>query len=134
MTSSQTKSTVEPLNNGTASLSVPIPRSRLCSLLVQSIIRRRLNNLSSAITNRLWLNAHCNYQCDVLITFPPRVDDYVLVWFLEKLLQFAPDIRVSIKYHFTTGWQRSRRHSRSFQFICLSLGVYGFYVTFRYDK
>ena len=72
-------------------------------LLVNSLIRRRLNNLSSAISNRLWLNAHTNYECDVLLTFPTRVDDYGLVWFLEQLLQLAPDIRISIKYHFTTG-------------------------------
>jgi len=68
-----------------------------------SSVRRRFNNLSSAITNRLWLNAHTNYQCDVLLTFPSRIDDYVIIWFLEQLLQLAPDILISIKYHFTTG-------------------------------
>ncbi|CAF0996104.1 unnamed protein product [Adineta ricciae] len=90
---------------------------------VNSLIRRRLNNLSSAISNRLWLNAHTNYECDVLLTFPTRVDDYGLVWFLEQLLQLAPDIRISIKYHFTTG-----------EDIFSCFGVYGFYVTFTYKR
>lgn len=76
---------------------------------MNSLFRRRLLNLSSAFTNRLWLNAHTNYDCDVLLTFPARVDDYVLVWFLEQLLQLAPDIRISIKYHFTTGERRAPR-------------------------
>ncbi|CAF2680714.1 unnamed protein product [Rotaria sp. Silwood2] len=82
---------------------------------VNSLFRRRFNNLSSVITNRLWLNAHTNYECDVLLTFPTRIDDYTIIWFLEQLLQLAPDIRISIKYHFTTG-------------------VYGFYVTFTYER
>jgi hypothetical protein len=68
-----------------------------------SSVRRRFNNLSSAITNRLWLNAHTNYQCDVLLTFPSRIDDYVIIWFLEQLHQLAADIHITIKYHFTTG-------------------------------
>jgi hypothetical protein len=68
-----------------------------------SSVRRSFNNLSSAITNRLWLNAHTNYQCDVLLTFPSRVDDYVIIWFLEQLHQLTSDIHISIKYHFTTG-------------------------------
>ncbi|CAF0734298.1 unnamed protein product [Adineta steineri] len=84
-------------------------------VLVDSLFRRKFNNLSSAITNRLWLNAHTNYECDVLLTFPARIDDYVIIWFLEQLLQLAPDIRISIKYHFTTG-------------------VYGFYLTFTYER
>jgi hypothetical protein len=75
----------------------------VCS--VNSLFRRRFNNLSSVITNRLWLNAHSNYECDVLLTFSARIDDYVIVWFLEQLLQLAPDIQISIKYHFTTGKQ-----------------------------
>jgi len=70
---------------------------------VNSLFRRRFNNLSSAITNRLWLNAHTNDECDVLITFSARIDDYTIVWFLEQLLLLAPDILISIKYHFTTG-------------------------------
>jgi hypothetical protein len=82
---------------------VPSCISIVMDTLVGSHFRRRLNNLSSAITNRLWLNAHSNYDCDVLITFPARIDDYVIVWFLEQLLQLAPDIRISIKCHFTTG-------------------------------
>lgn len=71
--------------------------------LVRSIFRKRFAHLSSAITNRLWLNAHTNYQCDVLLTFPEKIHDQVIVWFLKKLLQLEPDIRISIKYHFTTG-------------------------------
>ncbi|CAF1567757.1 unnamed protein product [Rotaria magnacalcarata] len=82
---------------------------------VNTLFRRRLNHFSSVITNRLWLNAHTNYDCDVLLTFPSRVDDYTVIWFLEQLLQLAPGIRISIKYHFTTG-------------------VYGFYVTFTYER
>lgn len=77
--------------------------SLLVDLLVKSIFRKRFAHLSSAITNRLWLNAHTNYDCDVLLTFPPRVDDRVIVWLLEQLLRLEPDIRISIKYHFTTG-------------------------------
>ncbi|CAF1031437.1 unnamed protein product [Rotaria sordida] len=80
-----------------------------------SLFRRRFNTLSSVITNRLWLNAHTNYECDVLLTFPANIDDYAVIWFLEQLLLLAPDIRISIKYHFTTG-------------------VYGFYVTFTYER
>lgn len=71
--------------------------------LVHTVFRRRLNNFSSVFTNRLWLNAHTNYDCDVLITFPTHTDDYTIIWFLEQLIQLAPDIRISIKYHFTTG-------------------------------
>jgi hypothetical protein len=71
--------------------------------LVKSVFRKRFANLSTAITNRLWLNAHTNYECDVLLTFPSRIDDQVIVWFLEKFTQLEPDIRISIKYHFTTG-------------------------------
>ncbi|UJR31643.1 hypothetical protein I4U23_019124 [Adineta vaga] len=82
---------------------------------VNSLFRRRLNNLSSAISNRLWFNAHTNYECDVLLTFPARVDDFAIIWFLEQILQLAPDIRITIKYHFTTG-------------------VYGFYLTFTYER
>ncbi|CAF1654394.1 unnamed protein product [Rotaria magnacalcarata] len=82
---------------------------------VNTLFRRRLNHFSSVITNRLWLNAHTNYDCDVLLTFPSRVEDYTVIWFLEQLLQLAPGIRISIKYHFTTG-------------------VYGFYVTFTYER
>ena len=70
---------------------------------VKSVFHKRFAHLSSAITNRLWLNAHTNYDCDVLLTFPARVDDNVIVWFLEKFLQLEPDVRISIKYHFTTG-------------------------------
>ncbi len=70
---------------------------------MKSIFRKRFANLSSAITNRLWLNAHTNYTCDVLLTFPEKIDDRVIIWFLEKFLQLEPDIRISIKYHFTTG-------------------------------
>jgi hypothetical protein len=55
------------------------------------------------MTNRLWLDAHTNYEGDVLITFPSHIDDFVIIWFLEQFLQLAPDIRLSIKYHFTTG-------------------------------
>ncbi|CAF0967165.1 unnamed protein product [Adineta ricciae] len=82
---------------------------------VKSVFHKRFAHLSSAITNRLWLNAHTNYDCDVLLTFPARVDDNVIVWFLEKFLQLEPDVRISIKYHFTTG-------------------VYGFYLTFTYER
>ncbi|CAF3675914.1 unnamed protein product [Rotaria sordida] len=82
---------------------------------VKSVFRKRFSNLSSAITNRLWLNADTNYECDVLLTFPARIDDHVIIWFLEKFIQLQPDIRISIKYHFTTG-------------------VYGFYVTFTYER
>ncbi|CAF1654398.1 unnamed protein product [Rotaria magnacalcarata] len=82
---------------------------------LNTLFRRRLNHFSSVITNRLWLNAHTNYDCDVLLTFPSRVEDYTVIWFLEQLLQLAPGIRISIKYHFTTG-------------------VYGFYVTFTYER
>lgn len=70
---------------------------------VNASVRRRFNNFSSAITNRLWLNAHTNYECDVLLTFPTHSEDFTLIWFLEQLHHLAPDIRVSIKYHFTTG-------------------------------
>ncbi|UJR15035.1 hypothetical protein I4U23_002008 [Adineta vaga] len=82
---------------------------------VKSVFHKRFAHLSSAITNRLWLNAHTNYDCDVLLTFPARIDDNVIVWYLEKFLQLEPDIRISIKYHFTTG-------------------VYGFYLTFTYER
>lgn len=71
--------------------------------LVQSIVRKRFAHLSSAITNRLWLNAPTNYNCDVLLTFPEKISDQVITWFLKKFLQLEPDIRISIKYHFTTG-------------------------------
>jgi len=37
------------------------------------------------------------------LTFPAKIDDEVLIWFLEKFLQLEPDIRISIKHHFTTG-------------------------------
>ncbi|CAF4379539.1 unnamed protein product, partial [Rotaria magnacalcarata] len=40
---------------------------------LNTLFRRRLNHFSSVITNRLWLNAHTNYDCDVLLTFPSRV-------------------------------------------------------------
>ncbi len=70
---------------------------------VNSLFRRRFPNLSSAISNRLWLNAHTNYECDVLITFSSHIDDYGIIWFLEQLIQLEPDIQISIKYHFTTG-------------------------------
>jgi len=73
------------------------------NFLVKSIFGKRFANLSSAITNRLWLNAHTNYECDVLLTFPEKIDDNVIIWFLEKFLQLEPDIRISIKHHFTTG-------------------------------
>ncbi len=73
------------------------------NFIVKSVFRKRFANLSSAITNRLWLNAHTNYECDVLLTFPEKIDDRVIIWFLEKFLQLEPDIRISIKYHFTTG-------------------------------
>ncbi|CAF3708345.1 unnamed protein product, partial [Rotaria sp. Silwood1] len=82
---------------------------------VKSVFHKRFSNLSSAITNRLWLNADTNYECDVLLTFPARIDDHVIIWFLEKFIQLQPDIRISIKYHFTTG-------------------VYGFYLTFTYER
>ncbi|CAF2667701.1 unnamed protein product [Rotaria sp. Silwood2] len=82
---------------------------------VKSVFRKRFSNLSLAITNRLWLNADTNYECDVLLTFPARIDDHVIIWFLEKFIQLQPDIRISIKYHFTTG-------------------VYGFYLTFIYER
>ncbi len=72
-------------------------------ILVKSLFHKRFANLSSAITNRLWLNAHTNYECDVLLTFPEKIDDNVIIWFLEKFLQLEPDIRISIKHHFTTG-------------------------------
>ena len=72
----------------------------MCS---SDLFRKRFAHLSSAITNRLWLNAHTNYKCDVLLTFPAKIDDEVLIWFLEKFLQLEPDIRISIKHHFTTG-------------------------------
>ncbi|CAF1556649.1 unnamed protein product, partial [Adineta steineri] len=81
---------------------------------VKSVFHKRFANFSSAITNRLWLNAHTNYDCDVLLTFPARIDDNVIIWYLEKFLQLESDIRISIKYHFTTG-------------------VYGFYLTFTYE-
>ena len=89
--------------------------SLLCFSLVKSVFRRRFANLSSAITNRLWLNARTNDECDVLLTFPERVDDQVIRWFLEQFLRLEPSIRISIKYHFTTG-------------------VYGFYLTFTYER
>lgn len=73
------------------------------STSVNSGFRRRLNDFSSVLSNRLWLNAHTNYQADVLLTFSSHIDDYVLIWFLEQLIQLAPDIYVSVKYHFTTG-------------------------------
>jgi len=60
------------------------------------------------MSNRLWLNAHTNYQCDVLLTFSSHIDDYVLIWFLEQLHQLAPDIVLSIKYHFTTGKSQTK--------------------------
>ncbi|CAF1366308.1 unnamed protein product [Adineta steineri] len=82
---------------------------------VKSVFHKRFANFSSAITNRLWLNAHTNYDCDVLLTFPARIDNNVIIWFLEKFLQLESDIRISIKYHFTTG-------------------VYGFYLTFTYER
>lgn len=69
----------------------------------KSLLRKRFAHLSSAITNRLWLNAHSNEQCDVLLTFPEKIDDQTIVCFLEALLRLEPDIRISIKYHFTTG-------------------------------
>ncbi|CAF1545825.1 unnamed protein product, partial [Rotaria sp. Silwood1] len=83
--------------------------------IIKSVFHKRFSNLSSAITNRLWLNADTNYECDVLLTFPARIDDHVIIWFLEKFIQLQPDIRISIKYHFTTG-------------------VYGFYLTFTYER
>ncbi|CAF3930436.1 unnamed protein product [Rotaria sp. Silwood2] len=83
--------------------------------IIKSVFRKRFSNLSLAITNRLWLNADTNYECDVLLTFPARIDDHVIIWFLEKFIQLQPDIRISIKYHFTTG-------------------VYGFYLTFIYER
>jgi hypothetical protein len=76
---------------------------RLSSCLVKTIFRKRFDHLSSAISNRLWLNAHTNYDCDVLMTFPANVDDHVIVWFLEQLFRLEPDIRISIKHHITTG-------------------------------
>ncbi|CAF1615190.1 unnamed protein product [Rotaria magnacalcarata] len=82
---------------------------------VKSVFHKRFANLSSAISNRLWRNADTNYKCDVLLTFPELIDDRVIVWFLEKFIQLQPDIRVSIKHHFTTG-------------------VYGFYLTFTYER
>ncbi|CAF3572344.1 unnamed protein product [Adineta steineri] len=72
-------------------------------------------DLELTITNRLWLNAHTNYDCDVLLTFPARIDNNVIIWYLEKFLQLESDIRISIKYHFTTD-------------------VYGFYLTFTYER
>lgn len=102
-------------------------------VLVKSVFRKRFAHLSSAITNRLWLNAHTNYDCDVLLTFPAPIDDRVIVWYLEKLLEFEPDIRISIKYHFTTGeTQTGSIVAVDVKFF--SLGVYGFYLTFTYER
>lgn len=68
-----------------------------------SLLRKRFAHLSSAITNRLWLNAHSNESCDVLLTFPEKIDDQLIIFFLEEFLRLEPDIRISVKYHFTTG-------------------------------
>ena len=114
----------EFLNNGRAERRRNFIQHCISSHLVNTIVRRRFQNFSSAITNRLWLNAHQNYECDVLITFPSDVDDFVIIWFLEQLLQLAPDIRISIKYHFTTGkrtWKSSFLIPSSFRclrFLC----------------
>jgi len=87
---------------------------------VNSLFRRRFPNLSSAISNRLWLNAHTNYECDVLITFSSHIDDYGIIWFLEQLIQLEPDIQISIKYHFTTGKKKEvlRIKRNVFFWIC----------------
>ncbi|CAF0906326.1 unnamed protein product [Didymodactylos carnosus] len=81
-----------------------------------ALFRRRFVSVSSGIlTNRLWLKSQANHECDLLITFPSRIDENKIIWFLKQLLLLEPDIRISIKYHFTTG-------------------VYGFYITFTYSK
>lgn len=104
--------------------------------LVKSVFRKRFANLSSAISNRLWLNADTNHKCDVLLTFPERIEDHVITWFLEKFIELQPDIRISIKYHFTTGNDGllSVKYCGCVFHFVLFLGVYGFYLTFTYER
>lgn len=84
----------------------------------KSLLRKRFAHLSSAITNRLWLNAHSNYECDVLLTFPEKIDDQTIIWFLEEFLRLEPDIRIMIKYHFTTG-KKKKSETNSVDEICI---------------
>ncbi|EDV26289.1 uncharacterized protein TRIADDRAFT_22642, partial [Trichoplax adhaerens] len=67
------------------------------------------------LTANLWYNAIPTQNCDVLVTFPEKADDYDVMWIYNRITKRAPQLQVTV-----------RRHA--------NIPVYAFYITATFEN
>ena len=80
------------------------------------LLSRRFTNTSRfVVSSQVWVHTIPTRDCDILLTFPARTDDNVLMWLLSRLRTRTPELAVHVRHHSNTG-------------------VYGFYITSSYEQ
>jgi anoctamin-8 len=71
------------------------------------------NTSRFVVSSKVWMNTIPTRDCDVLIVFPPKTEDRILLWLLTRIRARVPELIVNVRYHRNTQ-------------------VYGFYMTASY--
>ncbi|XP_063955758.1 anoctamin-8-like [Lytechinus pictus] len=53
--------------------------------------------------NKLWLQTVPTDDCEVVVIFPTKTDDAVIMWVLAKLKERLPELKVAVRHHSHTG-------------------------------
>lgn len=53
--------------------------------------------------NKLWLQTVPTTDCEVVVIFPTKTDDAVIMWVLAKLKERLQELKVAVRHHAHTG-------------------------------